>query len=82
MLITGIGGGVALQALQLCRAMDADVYVISGSQAKIDRAVALGGVQRAVDVLDQDDAALRDRRDRELEEAVIHAASAARAILR
>ncbi|KAJ7205492.1 hypothetical protein GGX14DRAFT_522625 [Mycena pura] len=41
-LITGIGGGVALQALQLCRAMGADVYVTSGSQAKIDRAVALG----------------------------------------
>ncbi|KAJ7205489.1 hypothetical protein GGX14DRAFT_500617 [Mycena pura] len=41
-LITGVGGGVALQALQLCCAMGADVYVTSGSQAKIDRAVALG----------------------------------------
>ncbi|KAJ7627801.1 hypothetical protein DFH06DRAFT_1057661 [Mycena polygramma] len=41
-LITGIGGGVALIALQLCVAMGASVYVTSGSQQKIDKAVKLG----------------------------------------
>ncbi|KAF7364142.1 putative zinc-type alcohol dehydrogenase-like protein YogA [Mycena sanguinolenta] len=41
-LITGIGGGVALLALQICVAMGASVYVTSGSQQKIDRAVKLG----------------------------------------
>ena len=41
-LITGIGGGVALLALQLCVALGASVYVTSGSDAKLTRAVALG----------------------------------------
>lgn len=41
-LITGIGGGVAIIALQLCLAKGANVYVTSGSQEKIDKAVALG----------------------------------------
>ncbi|KAJ6537738.1 hypothetical protein B0H19DRAFT_1003457 [Mycena capillaripes] len=41
-LITGIGGGVALLALQICVAMGAAVYVTSGSQQKIDKAVKLG----------------------------------------
>ncbi|KAI9511101.1 hypothetical protein F5148DRAFT_1173734 [Russula earlei] len=41
-LLTGIGGGVALTALQLCLALGARVYVTSGSDAKIARAVALG----------------------------------------
>lgn len=41
-LITGIGGGVALTALQLCIAAGASVYVTSSSQEKIGRAVALG----------------------------------------
>ncbi|KAJ8496183.1 hypothetical protein ONZ51_g1305 [Trametes cubensis] len=41
-LITGIGGGVALVALQLCVARGADVYVTSGSQEKIRKAVELG----------------------------------------
>ncbi|KAJ8482203.1 hypothetical protein ONZ45_g15032 [Pleurotus djamor] len=43
-LITGIGGGVALFALQLAVAKGANVYVTSGSQAKIDKAVSLGAV--------------------------------------
>lgn len=46
-LITGIGGGVALNVLQFASAMGANVYVTSGSQDKIDRAVkegAKGGV--------------------------------------
>ncbi|KAJ7644825.1 NAD(P)-binding protein [Roridomyces roridus] len=41
-LITGIGGGVALIAMQFCLAMGASVYVTSGSQDKIDRAVRMG----------------------------------------
>ncbi|KAF5364632.1 hypothetical protein D9758_005598 [Tetrapyrgos nigripes] len=41
-LITGIGGGVALVALQLCVAKGANVYVTSGSQEKIAKAVKLG----------------------------------------
>lgn len=41
-LITGIGGGVALLALQLCFARGANVYVSSSSQEKISSAVALG----------------------------------------
>ncbi|KAG9050146.1 hypothetical protein FS837_007445 [Tulasnella sp. UAMH 9824] len=41
-LITGAGGGVALQCLQLMVAAGANVYVTSGDQAKIDNAVSLG----------------------------------------
>lgn len=41
-LITGIGGGVALLALQICVAAGANVYVTSGSKEKIDRAIELG----------------------------------------
>ncbi|GAA97819.1 uncharacterized protein L969DRAFT_77860 [Mixia osmundae IAM 14324] len=41
-LITGIGGGVALQALQYAVAIKANVYVTSGSQAKLDKAIELG----------------------------------------
>jgi NADPH:quinone reductase-like Zn-dependent oxidoreductase len=41
-LITGIGGGVAIIAMQLCLAKGANVYVTSGSPEKIQRATALG----------------------------------------
>lgn len=41
-LITGIGGGVALTALQFLIAFGATVYVSSSSKEKIDRAVELG----------------------------------------
>jgi NADPH:quinone reductase-like Zn-dependent oxidoreductase len=41
-LITGIGGGVAILALQLCVAKGANVYVTSGSEDKIRQAVELG----------------------------------------
>ena len=41
-LITGIGGGVALFALQFCLKANADVYVSSGQQEKLDKAKALG----------------------------------------
>jgi len=41
-LVTGIGGGVAVLALQLCLAKGAKVFVTSGSPDKIRRAVELG----------------------------------------
>ncbi len=41
-LITGIGGGVALAALQFARAVGAEVFVTSSSDEKIERAVQLG----------------------------------------
>ncbi|GIC85449.1 putative alcohol dehydrogenase [Aspergillus udagawae] len=41
-LITGIGGGVALIALRFAVARGADVYVTSSSEEKIKKAVALG----------------------------------------
>ncbi|KAI8610107.1 hypothetical protein BC830DRAFT_1070216, partial [Chytriomyces sp. MP71] len=41
-LIPGIGGGVALFALQFALALGADVWVTSSSPTKIERAVALG----------------------------------------
>lgn len=41
-LITGIGGGVALQVLQFAVAMGINVFVTSGDQAKIDKAKELG----------------------------------------
>jgi NADPH:quinone reductase-like Zn-dependent oxidoreductase len=41
-LILGIGGGVALAALQIAKHVGARVFVTSGSQAKLDRAKAMG----------------------------------------
>jgi len=41
-LITGIGGGVALQVLQFAVAFGANAFVTSGDQAKIDKAQKLG----------------------------------------
>ncbi|MCH2082565.1 MAG: zinc-binding dehydrogenase [Saprospiraceae bacterium] len=41
-LITGIGGGVALTALQLAVAVGSEVWVTSGSNEKIEKAMALG----------------------------------------
>ncbi|EJU04048.1 NADP-binding protein [Dacryopinax primogenitus] len=41
-LITGIGGGVALVALQLCVALGANVWVTSGNEDKIQKAMSLG----------------------------------------
>jgi NADPH:quinone reductase-like Zn-dependent oxidoreductase len=43
-LITGVGGGVALIILQMALAAGAEVYVTSGRDEKIDRAVQLGAV--------------------------------------
>lgn len=47
-LITGIGGGVALSALQFAAAIGANVYVTSGSQEKLDRARDLGAKGGAI----------------------------------
>lgn len=41
-LVTGIGGGVALMALEFARAAGANVYVTSGSEEKLQRAKKLG----------------------------------------
>lgn len=41
-LISGVGGGVALLALQLAVAAGAEVWVTSGSNEKIEKAMALG----------------------------------------
>lgn len=41
-LIWGIGGGVALAALQICKQIGAEVWVTSSSDAKLARATALG----------------------------------------
>ncbi|KAK0645473.1 zinc-binding dehydrogenase [Cercophora newfieldiana] len=41
-LITGIGGGVALQALQFAVGMGCNVWVTSGTEEKIERAVGMG----------------------------------------
>ncbi|RKP14828.1 NAD-P-binding protein [Piptocephalis cylindrospora] len=41
-LITGIGGGVALVAMQFCLHLGATVYVSSSSQEKLDRAIQMG----------------------------------------
>jgi NADPH:quinone reductase-like Zn-dependent oxidoreductase len=43
-LITGIGGGVAIFCLQLAAAHGAKVYVTSGSEEKPNRAKALGAI--------------------------------------
>lgn len=43
-LITGIGGGVALFAMQFALALGCEVYVTSGSQDKIKKARKLGAV--------------------------------------
>jgi len=41
-LVTGIGGGVALMALEFARTAGANVYVSSGSEEKIQKAIKLG----------------------------------------
>ncbi|MFT2010157.1 zinc-binding dehydrogenase [Pontibacter sp. 13R65] len=41
-LVTGVGGGVALLALQFAVAAGAEVWVTSGSEEKLERAKALG----------------------------------------
>ena len=43
-LVTGIGAGTALLALQFAKAAGADVYVTSGSDEKIEKAMKLGAI--------------------------------------
>ncbi len=43
-LISGVGGGVALLACQFAIAIGAEVYVTSGSEEKIERAKQLGAI--------------------------------------
>lgn len=52
-LVTGIGGGVALMALKFAVAMGINVWVTSSSSDKIDRAVAMGA-QGGVSYRDKD----------------------------
>ncbi|KAI6759987.1 hypothetical protein HG531_013560 [Fusarium graminearum] len=47
-LVTGIGGGVALSALQFGKAMGANVFVTSGSQEKLEHARDLGVIGGAI----------------------------------
>ncbi|KAL8314106.1 hypothetical protein RB593_007987 [Gaeumannomyces tritici] len=53
-LVTGIGGGVALTALQLAVAMGCRVFVTSGDPAKIARAVAELGAEAGVNYKEAD----------------------------
>ncbi len=46
-LISGVGGGVALMAFQMAVAIGAKVYVTSSSDAKINKALAMGAVSGA-----------------------------------
>ncbi|WP_313977559.1 zinc-binding dehydrogenase [Xanthocytophaga flavus] len=41
-LVTGVGGGVALQCMQFAVATGADVYVTSGSDDKLQQAIEMG----------------------------------------
>ena len=43
-LVTGIGGGVSIAALQIAKASGARVVVTSGSDAKLERAKTLGAI--------------------------------------
>ncbi len=47
-LITGIGGGVATMAMQFSLAAGANVYVTSGSNEKINKAIGLGAKSGAL----------------------------------
>ena len=75
-LVTGIGGGVALQVLQFAVAMGANVYVTSGDGAKIERARQMGARGGAVYREKKWEAALREQlpRDRPFLDAIIDGA--------
>lgn len=53
-LVTGIGGGVALQVLQFGVALGCNVYVTSGDAAKLQRATSELGAKGGVSYRDQD----------------------------
>jgi len=62
-LITGVGGGVAVLAFQFAVATRAQVYVTSGSDAKLERAKQLGAVGGANYRADDWDKQLRTQID-------------------
>ncbi|MCE2789924.1 MAG: zinc-binding dehydrogenase [Saprospiraceae bacterium] len=47
-LVTGIGGGVALMAMQFAVALHCEVYVTSSDQEKIKKAVSMGAMEGAL----------------------------------
>jgi NADPH:quinone reductase-like Zn-dependent oxidoreductase len=60
-LIWGIGGGVALAALQICKQIGARVWAISGSDEKLRRAAELGADEMLNRNSDDVGKAVRDR---------------------
>ncbi|KAI8648625.1 PKS-ER domain-containing protein [Fusarium keratoplasticum] len=60
-LITGIGGGVAITALQFSVAMGVNVFVTSGSQEKLDRARSLGAQGGAIYKAEKWEAGIRQQ---------------------
>lgn len=53
-LVTGVGGGVAIQVVQFAVALGCAVFVTSGDQAKLDRAVQEFGARGGVSYKDAD----------------------------
>lgn len=75
-LVTGIGGGVALAALQFGAALGCNVYVTSGSAEKLERAKSLGargGVSYKAEGWDKELGALLPK-DRPFLDAIIDGA--------
>ncbi|MCP3905167.1 MAG: zinc-binding dehydrogenase [Planctomycetes bacterium] len=60
-LITGIGGGVALSALGICRHLGATTVVTSRHRRKLDRAVELGADHVVLDTGEEWSREVRDR---------------------
>jgi len=60
-LIWGIGGGVAIAALQICKQLGAHVWVTSSSEAKLERARALGADETINHTTNDVAKAIRDR---------------------
>ncbi|KAI4732394.1 alcohol dehydrogenase [Aureobasidium sp. EXF-12298] len=75
-LITGIGGGVALMALLFATAAGANVFVTSGSQEKLDKAKKLGAAGGAIYKEDDWEKKLLEQlpKDRKFLDAVIDGA--------
>ncbi|RMZ71894.1 MFS transporter [Pyrenophora seminiperda CCB06] len=75
-LVTGIGGGVALMVLGFAVSEGCNVYVTSGDQAKIDKAVALGAKGGVIYKESDWDAKLKDMlpADRKYLDAIIDGA--------
>ncbi|SPO05922.1 related to alcohol dehydrogenase [Cephalotrichum gorgonifer] len=75
-LVTGIGGGVALSVLQFAAAMGCNVFVTSGSPEKIERAKAMGargGVPYKSDTWEKELAAMLPK-DRPFLDAIVDGA--------